>query len=61
MKVVLVLAVVLAGAVSLVGYGRGSVINAVVSRSASTGEPGALLLSGGALLGLAGAVRRYSL
>ncbi|MEP6914870.1 MAG: hypothetical protein ABJC89_04460 [Acidobacteriota bacterium] len=60
MKAVLLLAVVLIGAATVVGYGRGTVIDTVVSRSAST-EPGALLLSGGALLGLAGAVRRYSL
>jgi hypothetical protein len=60
MKAVLVLAVVLIAAATAVGYGRGTAIDAVVSRGAST-EPGALLLSGGALLGLAGAVRRYSL
>jgi hypothetical protein len=62
MKVILVLGVMLVAAASALAYGQTSVVegvNAVASHSLT--EAAALLLSGGALLGIAGAVRRLPL
>jgi hypothetical protein len=61
MKVVVVLSVVLLGAATVVAYSHSDVRNAVVAHTSSSGEPANLLLSGGALLGLAGALRRFAL
>jgi hypothetical protein len=62
MKVVLVLVLVLIAAATALAYGHSGVsagVSAVASRTFT--EPTMLLLSGGALLGLAGAVRRLPL
>lgn len=59
MKVVLVLVIVLIAAATAFAYGPAGVsagVHAVASQAST--EPTALLLSGSALLGLAGAVRR---
>jgi hypothetical protein len=58
MKAILVLTVVLIGAATIVAFSRANLVNTVVSRASS--EPAALLISGGALLGVAGALRRYA-
>ena len=59
MKVLLVFVIVLIAAATALAYGHVGVTAGVsaVASSAST-EPTALLLSGSALLGIAGAVRR---
>ena len=54
MKAILVILLVLLAAASVVGYGRLD----VASRTRETTEPAALLLSGSALLAVAGALRR---
>jgi hypothetical protein len=62
MKVILVLGLMLVAAATAFAYGQTSVVegvNAVTSHSLT--EAAALLLSGGALLGIAGAVRRLPL
>ena len=59
MKVVLVFVIVLVAAATAVAYGHAGVsagVSAVASHAST--EPTALLLSGSALLGIAGAVRR---
>jgi hypothetical protein len=60
MKALLVILLVLLAAATAVAYGRADVLTAVVSHTSSTGEPAVLLLSGSALLGLAGALRRIA-
>jgi hypothetical protein len=62
MKVLLVLALMLVAAATAFAYGQSSVSEGVVAvASQSFTETAALLLSGGALLGIAGAVRRLPL
>ena len=63
--VLVVLALVLAGTVATaVAFGHAPVATgitiAAAQAMAGTGEPAAMLLSGGALLGLAGAVKRLT-
>jgi hypothetical protein len=58
MKAILVLSLVILGAATALAYSPSDVMTAVVSHTSSAGEPTALLLSGGALIGLAGALRR---
>jgi hypothetical protein len=60
MKALFVLLLVLLAAATVVAYSRADVMTAVVSHTSSASEPTALLLSGSALLGLAGAVRRLA-
>ena len=64
MKVVLVSVLVLLAAASVVAYGNLAVasgMTAAVHAAGHTSEPAALLLSGSLLLGLAGAVKRFTL
>jgi hypothetical protein len=65
MKVVLVLAFVALAAATALGYGHSAVTHGVtavaVQVAGSASEPAALLLSGSFLLGLAGAVKRFTL
>ena len=63
MKALVVLILVILAAASLVAYGRADVaagMAAVVSHTSQADEPVALLLSGSALIGLAGALRRFA-
>ena len=63
MKALVVLVLVILAAASLVAYGRADVaagMAAVVSLTSHPDEPIALLLSGSALIGLAGALRRFA-
>ena len=63
MKALVVLVLVVLAAASLVAYGRADVaagMAAVVGHASQTDEPMALLLSGSALIGLAGALRRFA-
>ena len=62
MKALLVVMLVFLGAITALAYGRADVsagVAAVVSHFRA-GEPTALLVSGGALLVLAGALRRFT-
>ena len=66
MRVLLVLALVaLVAATTAVAFGDGLVTSSVTAAAVQvvdhTSEPAALLLSGSFLLGLAGAVRRFTL
>ena len=62
MKVILVLVLMLVAAATALAYGHSSVSDGVTAvASHSFTEAAALLLSGGALLGIAGAVRRLPL
>ena len=65
MKVFLVLVLALCAAATALAYGNLAVNSGVgavaVSMASTTSEPAALLLSGSLLLGLAGAVRRFTL
>jgi hypothetical protein len=65
MKVVLVLAFVAFAAATSLAYGNAVVTTSVtavaVQVAGNTSEPAALLLSGSLLIGLAGAVRRFTL
>jgi hypothetical protein len=65
MKVVLVLVLMAFAAATALAYGNHAVSTSVtavaVQVAGSTSEPAALLLSGSLLLGLAGAVRRFTL
>lgn len=65
MKVFVVLVLVLLAAASAFVYGNlsvsSSVTSAAVQVAEGTSEPAALLLSGSFLLGLAGAVKRFTL
>lgn len=59
MKVVLVFVIVLIAAATAFAYGHAGVSEGVTAVATQTPmEPAALLLSGGALLGIASAVRR---
>jgi hypothetical protein len=65
MKVVLLVSVfVLLAAATALALGSGTVATSVTAAAVQvvdrTGEPAALLLSGGLLLGLAGAVKRFT-
>jgi len=60
---VIVIVAVIVAAASLVAYGRADVaagMAAVIDHTSHTDEPIALLLSGSALIGLAGALRRFA-
>jgi hypothetical protein len=59
MKAIFVLSLVLVGVAAVLGYTRPDVMSVFISHTSSRSEPAALLLSGGALLGIAGAVRRF--
>jgi hypothetical protein len=59
MKAILVLSLVIVGMAIVLGYTHPELMTAVMSHTSSRSEPAALLLSGGALLGIAGAVRRF--
>jgi hypothetical protein len=64
MKAMVVLILLLLAAASVVAYGHTEMaagMAAMVAHSSQTDEPMALLLSGTALIGLAGALRRFSL
>jgi hypothetical protein len=65
MKVFVVLLLVVLAAATAYAYGNLAVTSNVTSAAAQvaegTSEPAALLLSGGFLLGLAGAVKRFTL
>jgi hypothetical protein len=65
MKVVLVSVFVLLAAATALAYGNlvvtTSMTAAAVEAVGGTGEPAALLLSGSFLLGLAGAVKRFTI
>jgi hypothetical protein len=58
MKAILVILLVVLAAASVVGYGRLDVAATVLSHTREATEPAALLLSGSALLAVAGALRR---
>jgi H+/gluconate symporter-like permease len=64
MKVVLVLVFVLLAAATALALGSATVATSVTAAAVQvvdrTGEPGTLLLSGSLLLGLAGAVKRFT-
>jgi hypothetical protein len=64
MKVVLVSAFVFLAAATSLALGSGTVATSVTAAAVQmvdrTGEPVALLLSGSVLLGLAGAVKRFT-
>ena len=64
MKVVLVLIFVLLAAATALALGSKTVATSVTATAVQvvdrTGEPAALLLSGSLLLGLAGAVKRFT-
>jgi len=62
MKVILILAIVLVVAATALAYGHVGVhggVTAVAAATAVPGEPATLLLSGGVLLAVASALRRY--
>ena len=65
MKALLVLILVSLAAATVMAYGRAEVVAvgivSVVPHSSRAAEPFVLLLSGSALIGLAGALRRSSL
>ena len=65
MKVVLVLVLVMLAAATALAYGNIAVTSSVTAVAAqvvgSSSEPAALLLSGSLLLGLAGAVKRFTI
>ena len=65
MRVVLVLGLVMLAAATAVAYGNFAVNSTVTQVAAEvveiTSEPAALLLSGSFLLGLAGAVKRFTI
>jgi hypothetical protein len=62
MKALVVLSLVILGAATAVAYSPAGVMTAVAAHTtSSTSEPAALLLSGGVLIGLAGALRRFTL
>ncbi len=62
MKALLILAFVLVVATTALAYGHAGVaaVTAMASAAPEPSEPAALLLSGGALLAIASALRRYS-
>ena len=64
MKVVLILVFVLLAAATALALGSGTVATSVTAAAVQvvdrTGEPATLLLSGSALLGLAGLVKRFT-
>jgi len=64
MKVVLVLVLVVLAAATALAYGNAAVTTSVTAVAAQvadhTSEPAALLVSGSFLLGLAGAVKRFT-
>jgi hypothetical protein len=63
MKAMVVLILVLLAAATVVAYGHADMaagMAAVVAHTSQADEPIALLLSGSALIGLAGAVRRLT-
>jgi hypothetical protein len=64
MKVVLVLVFVLLAAATALAFGSGTVATSVTAAAVQvadrTGEPATLLLFGSALIGIAGAVRRFT-
>lgn len=62
MKALVVLVLVIVAAASLVAYGRADVAAgmAAVVHTSHADEPIALLLSGSALIGLGGALRRFA-
>lgn len=63
MKVLLILAFVMVVAATALAYGHVDVaagVSAMASSTQQPSEPTALLLSGGALLAVASAVRRYT-
>lgn len=63
MKVLLILAFVLVVAATALAYGHAGVaasVTAVTSSAPHPSEPARLLLSGGVLLAVAGALRRYT-
>lgn len=59
MKAVQVILALVVAATAL-AYGRGDVAETIVSHASAANEPAALLLSGSALLALAGALRRLA-
>jgi hypothetical protein len=62
MKALLILAFVLAVVATALVYGQGGVVEGVTAAGSAAprpSEPAVLLMSGGALLALASAVRRY--
>jgi hypothetical protein len=61
MKALLALPLVLLAAASALAYGAGDVSRGVSGFSLALTEPGYLLLSGTALIAIAGAVRRLGL
>ena len=65
MKVLLVLMLVMAGAATALAFTNATVATSVTAAAVQvadhTSEPAALLLSGSVLLGLAGAVKRFTL
>jgi len=63
MKAILILAFVLVVAATALAYGNVGVpvsVTAVASATPASNEPATLLLSGGVLLGVASALRRYT-
>jgi hypothetical protein len=64
MKVVLVFVFVALAAATALAYGSGTVTSSVTAMAeqvaGTASEPAALLLSGSVLLGLAGAVKRFT-
>ncbi len=63
MKALLILAFVLVVAATALAYGHAGVaagVAAMASAAPEPSEPAALLISGGALLAIASALRRYS-
>lgn len=65
MKVLLVLVLVLAGAATALAFTNATVATSMTAAAAQVAdrasEPAALLVSGSVLLGLAGAVKRFTL
>ena len=64
MKVVVVVVFVLLAAGTVLAFGSGTVATSVTAAAVQvadrTGEPAVMLLSGSLLLGLAGAVKRFT-
>ena len=65
MKVLLVLMLVMAGAATALAFANATVATSVTAAAVQvadyTSEPAALLVSGSVLLGLAGAVKRFTI